>query len=145
VVQKKGELPSGLKMMMKAFGVEFDPQMFQTMQAAVVEIRDTLRRIDSNTKAKYYFSPTPPLTPEAFAHLAKVFVEQFTEGHRGVKRSPDLADWREFYGEHFAGKEKENGEGSGNRITGSRLIEEKNGAVSGGGGGEVRRTGGARD
>lgn len=38
--------PSGLQMMLKAMGIEFDPKMFTTMTEAVVEIRDRLRRIE---------------------------------------------------------------------------------------------------
>lgn len=38
--------PSGLTMMLKAMGIEFDPKMFKTMTDAVVEIRDRLRRIE---------------------------------------------------------------------------------------------------
>lgn len=38
--------PSGVMMMLKALGIQFDPEMFKTMAAAVVEIRDRLRRIE---------------------------------------------------------------------------------------------------
>lgn len=38
--------PTGLTMMLKAMGIEFDPKMFKTMTDAVVEIRDRLRRIE---------------------------------------------------------------------------------------------------
>lgn len=41
--------PSGLTMMLKAMGIEFDPKMFKTMADAVIEIRDTLRRLDTNS------------------------------------------------------------------------------------------------
>ena len=42
--------PSGLQMMLKAMGIEFDPKMFKTMTEAVIEIRDSLREIKQNTE-----------------------------------------------------------------------------------------------
>lgn len=38
--------PSGLMMMLKAMGIEFDPHMFQTMSNAVEEIRARLQSIE---------------------------------------------------------------------------------------------------
>ena len=45
-MNKPGEVPSGIKMMLKALGIEIDPAMFKTMAEAVTEIRDRLRRIE---------------------------------------------------------------------------------------------------
>lgn len=42
--------PSGLTMMLKAMGIEFDPKMFKQMADAVIEIRDSLREIKGNTE-----------------------------------------------------------------------------------------------
>lgn len=42
--------PSGLTMMLKAMGIEFDPKMFKQMADAVIEIRNNLREILGNTE-----------------------------------------------------------------------------------------------
>lgn len=34
---------------------------------------------------------------QVLAHSCRVFVQQFTGGHRGNKREPDIADWKEFF------------------------------------------------
>ena len=41
--------PSGVMMMLKALGIQIDPAMFKTMAEAVTEIRDTLRRVETNS------------------------------------------------------------------------------------------------
>lgn len=38
--------PSGVMMMLKALGIQFDPAMFKTMAEAVEEIRARLQRIE---------------------------------------------------------------------------------------------------
>jgi hypothetical protein len=58
VSDKNGGVPSGLTMMLKAMGIEFDPKMFKSMADAVIEIRDRLRRIE--TKLDKLTGETPP-------------------------------------------------------------------------------------
>ena len=38
--------PSGLQMMLKAMGIEFDPETFSQVGQAVIDVRDRLQRIE---------------------------------------------------------------------------------------------------
>lgn len=78
-----GGVPSGLTMMLKAMGIEFDPKMFKTMADAVIEIRDRLQRIEDTVNRLE--NGTCALCGESIQHKCKL---ENLGGHSIVPASP---------------------------------------------------------